>query len=249
MYSHLSGRSVLHYGFKTVIFENRCSSQLQQKCFHTFLEMERTEIPTSPREWWKRCFGPQRRVGAQHAFLNLKRLQSEHKDPPQLPNSPSLPLSAASLSSPPPPASPESRCTGTARGTCVAPRGPAPSKPAWWSPLSQAQWFPRKHKRCPCPLLAYLLSLSTPPCHPSPGWCQGLRITSRAGETFHAPLKHPESPSPGRPETLFQNGLPLLSQVGNRSTAPSKRTSACNREEKNARCTNPLVTTTRWKQT
>lgn len=50
----------------------------------------------------------------------------------------------------------ESHCPSTAGGTSDAPWRPAPSKPPQWYPLAQAQLFPRKCKRCPCPLLAYL---------------------------------------------------------------------------------------------
>lgn len=92
-------------------------------------------------------------------------------------------------------------------------------------PLPSAVIFSQALSLCP---VCFFSSLSAPPGHPSPGWCLGLSITSRAGEIFHTLLKHPQNSSPGRRETLFQNRLLLLSEVGNRPAAMSQSTSACN---------------------
>lgn len=154
------------------------------------------EILTSPREWQRWCFGPQDRLGARVASLCLK--PKSHHCKPLLPTASCIP---------------ESHC----HVTCVPPQCPAPSRPSWWPSLSQAlSLFPA----------CFFSSLSIPPGHPSPGWCLGLSITSRAA--FHTLLKHPQNPSPGRRETLFRNRPLLLSEVGNRPAAMSQSTSACN---------------------
>lgn len=92
-------------------------------------------------------------------------------------------------------------CPRTAHGTCVTPQGPAPPRPSA-GPLSRRPCgFHASANTVLAPCLSS--SLPAPPCHPSPG-CLGLSITSRARETFQAPLKHPQDLSPGRPKTLFR---------------------------------------------
>lgn len=160
------------------------------------------------------ALGPWRRAGGQHILLNWKQQQSGHKDIRHLPSSPFTAFHKPLL--PPPPAFPEHCCPGTACGSCIAPQQQvcqhAPGHPG--SPLSHRPcgFHTSAHSLVPRLLI---FQPPTSPSHPFPGCCLGLSIISSTREkTFHEALKHPQSPSPGRPEPCYKQECPSSVKLG-----------------------------------